>query len=90
MKTQINETMKAELKMENPKDYITREEIMADLGISDRYVDELIRDENFPSIPLGKKLWVIPFSAYTKFKSNPEFIVAFKKKKLSDSKHVKA
>ena len=90
MKSQSNEILKEELKMESPKDYITREEIMADLGISGKYAEELIRDRNFPSIPLGKKLWVVPLSAYNKFKSDPTLIVAFKQKKLSDSKPAKA
>lgn len=90
MKTQLKEVMKEEIKMQNPKDYITREEIMADLGISGKYADELIRNKNFPSIPLGKKLWVVPLSAYTKFKTDPTLIVAFKNKNLSDSKPVKA
>lgn len=67
-----------ELKMENPFDYVTREDLKRRLGIGDKAVDELIRNPYFPSIKLGKALYVVPKIAFIKFITSPEYLINYK------------
>ena len=71
METQI------EVHMEDPKDYVTQEEIIKELGISEKSCWALISNEFFPSIKLSKKLIIVPKKAYRQFISDPENLIKY-------------
>lgn len=66
------------IKQINPKDRIEKSELMKILDVCGDKVDELIKNPYFPSIPLGKKLYVVPRTAFLEWYTKPESIIWFK------------